>query len=152
MVRFLGRFLLLLAALVLFGGVLYWVFDEPEAQETFYQSRASAANAGAIEAGTVPAWLPPGATNIRLRELASGDGHIILFDYTDSPAWIEVSPCLPVSVEKVTAPALEAPWWPPRIVPKKDEEPRFRFYECRILSTEFLALHPQQARGYVWGY
>jgi hypothetical protein len=110
-----------------------------EVQEKQYNDYTSLVEAGEIERGWAPKFLPASATNIHIKYNLENNAILLAFDFDPADAAAMTQACHPVNL--APTPTLTADWWPQEIT----SESFAHVYEC---AGGYLAL--QEGRGYYW--
>ena len=107
--------------------------------EKYYENHQALADAGEIERGWAPDFLPESATNIHLKYDLENNAILLAFEFDPADAAAMTQACRPVNL--VPPPLLGADWWPADLL----SDGAVSFYEC---PDGYLALGDGQ--GFYW--
>lgn len=101
-----------------------------EVLEVEYDSFTVARDAGAMQRGWLPAWLPPNATRIRERHDLDTNARMWI---ANVPIGIDVSlprDCESIKPESAPSPPFELDWWPAGIPRKMNAAGSYYLFRC----------------------
>ena len=128
----------------------YWMFGHNVTRDYQFAYLGLARDAGLIENGTIPAWVPFSARNINVRHEVKRNERLIRFTYSGNPEWVYRTPCAPARLEQLRQPRIGASWWPADIPPRQGRPHSYQLYTCGSLTSAYMAIDRTSDAIYVW--
>lgn len=118
--------------------------EEPEAR---YKTLTAARIAGAVDQGTIPAWLPPNAFNLKEKHDLDTNRSILRFNFPSSDNWNPATACARIAHTQLRGPGLKASWWPADVPATATH--RHAYYTCGAAGG-FLAVDFTGGEAFYW--
>lgn len=113
-----------------------------------FNTAQEARNAGHVDKGWIPSWLPDNAADIHEAHDVDSNISMLAFSLPDTRTLVLPDTCHPVEFAQTYPAPLQRPWWP------DDESLRssYAFFRCTADATRyrFVGVSPQQARVLQW--
>lgn len=143
-IRSIGRWSVL--ALFALGALLSGCVDT--LSEVSFATAREARDAGYVDKGWIPSWLPDSATDIREAHDLDTSVSLLAFSVPDARALVLPDTCRPVEFAQTYPALLRRSWWP------DDESLRssYAFFRCTADATQyrFVGVSLQQTRVLHW--
>ena len=123
-------------------------------RETFeerYPTVKAAEQAGAIQRGWIPHWIPPSATDIAEVHNVDTNYRLLAFSYDSYATDTFLKACSPLDPKNVTLP-IWAPvkWWPEELRHGSVAPGHLKLFSCGDTDREFLAIDEKAKRAFGW--
>ncbi|MDH3975804.1 MAG: hypothetical protein OEV42_16140 [Deltaproteobacteria bacterium] len=113
-----------------------------------YKDLSEAKEAGAIQRGWIPAWLP--ATSYKIKETHDLDTNksILMWKFDKEEKWKVPTSCHQIRPLEVRGPAINRSWWPPDLPESQVQTYAYVYYECE--EGAFMAHKPDSYKMFFW--
>jgi hypothetical protein len=114
-----------------------------------FASLADATQKGALgEGGWLPKFLPPSASEIKLRSNIDTNEVWVAFAWDGAERGALANQCRPVAANSDALPRRAPSWWPDNLAAPGPNDTEF----LRCADGGFVALRPTEKRGYYWHF
>ena len=113
-----------------------------------FATAREAKDAGYVDNGWIPRWLPDAATDIREAHDVDSNVSMLAFSLPDSSSVALPDTCIPIDHQRIFPAALQRSWWPD----EKTLQTSYSFFRCSADATRyrFVGVSMQQARVLHW--
>ena len=131
-----------LLATILLGGCLDTTFDAS------FTTAREARDAGYVDAGWIPDWLPDDATDIRETHDVDSNASMLAFSAPNPGRLALPDTCEPVGHQRIFPASFQRSWWPD----EKTLRTSYRLFRCSAEHTtyRFVGVSEQRARVLHW--
>ena len=135
-----------IGVVLLISGVAVGCWERPEIA---YPDLQAAKDAGAIERGWIPVWIPPTSYDLRETHDLDSNRSMLAFKYSprDAPRPLDV--CAEVHAGQLQDVPFRVSWWPADVPPTSVVASQFAFYSCED-GRALLAVSALEGEAYYW--